>query len=120
MNNVVARARARVIDEKFDEEFNAWVQEFDPQEVKDEAGKLNTDSPCEAMVKSKQDQLPTNNKGKKQVSPTGPRYLDRSWKEQKAKGNSAKGFTMDESNRLNKLDYINPVFLGHHPQVESL
>ena len=31
MNNVVARARARVIDEKFDEEFNAWVQEFDPQ-----------------------------------------------------------------------------------------
>ena len=31
MNNVVIRARARVIDEKFDEEFNAWVQEFDPQ-----------------------------------------------------------------------------------------
>merc|ERR1711940_313122 len=27
-NNVVARARAR---EKLDEEFNAWVQEFDPQ-----------------------------------------------------------------------------------------
>ena len=113
-------ARARVIDEKLDEEFNAWVQEFDPQEVKDEASKLNMDSPCETMVKSKQGQLPTNNKGKEQVSPTGPRYLDRSWKEQKAKGNSAKGFTMDESNRLNKLDYINPVFLGHHPQVESL
>ena len=113
-------ARARVIDEKLDEEFNAWVQEFDPQEVKDEAGKLNMNSPCEAMVKSKQGQLPTNNKGKEQVSPTGPRYLDRSWKKQKAKGNSAKGFTMDESNRLNKLDYTNPVFLGHHPQVESL
>ena len=27
MNNVVARVRAQIIDE----EFNAWVQEFDPQ-----------------------------------------------------------------------------------------
>ena len=31
MNNVVARVRARRFDERFNEAFNAWVQEFDPQ-----------------------------------------------------------------------------------------
>ena len=31
VTSLVTRVRARVIDEKFDEEFNAWVQEFDPQ-----------------------------------------------------------------------------------------
>ena len=81
------------------------------------------------MVKSKQDQLPTNNKGKKQVSPTdraqlvtktGPRYLDRSWKELKAKGGSDKRIAMDELNKLNKLACLNPDLLGHHPQVENL
>ena len=31
VNNVVARVRARRFDERFNEAFNAWVQEFDPQ-----------------------------------------------------------------------------------------
>ena len=72
------------------------------------------------MVKSKQDQLPTNNKGKKQVPPTGPGHLDGSWKEQKAKRDPVKGIAMDELDRLNKMAYLNPVYLGHHPQVENL
>ena len=81
------------------------------------------------MVKTRQDQLSTNRKGKKQVTSDGraqlftytePGYLDKSWKKLKAKGGSDKGITVDELNKLNKLTTFSSHILGHHPQVEDL
>ena len=80
---------------------------------------MDTDNPCEsslslathdeAMVKTGQDQLSTNRKGKKQVTfddgvqlftYVEPGYFDKSWKKLKAKGASDKGITVDELNKL--------------------
>ena len=80
---------------------------------------MDTDNPCEsslslathdeAMVKTGQDQLSTDRKGKKQVTFDDgvqlftyiePGYFDKSWKRMEAKGGSDKGITVDELNKL--------------------